>query len=390
MRQITYKEIIWILIIVLLWNPVMILLLSKSILAAIVIPLLIIVLTLYLMSSKSHVLKVVVFNVGLLLSLLCHAELIFRVVFSQYDIANLYEVKDKYYFNKPLLKETFFDKDFTSVYITNRDGYRIGSVFDQDKTVDTCSFLFIGDSFTQGAQVNYDEMFSTLIGDSLKKTVINGGISGAGIFDEYYFFINQGYNLKPSVVFLELGVFNDFFDVEIHHPSKFTNYLMDISLYRYFKYNIHKEKLPLGRWTEPFFATKEDNANSNILYKEMTNTKHRDIQNLKRGLIAFKKAVDTCHGKLIIILIPSKEQISNKLLKEVQKAYAIKDNELDMSYPNRLMKQISKEIDVPLIDLYSSFKSSQKFPFFTHDEHMNKVGHRIVAQEIIKYLATDK
>lgn len=390
MERIAYKEIIWILIIVLLWNPIMVLLLTKSILAAIIMPLLIIALYLYLMKSKSKAMMIFVFNFGLLLSLLCHAELIFRVVFNQYNIANLYEVKDKYYFNKPLLKETFFDQDFTSVYITNKDGYRIGNVSGQDKAIDTCSFLFIGDSFTQGAQVNYEEMFSTLIGDSLKKAVVNGGISGAGIFDEYYYFINQGYSLRPSVVFLELGVFNDFFDVEIHHPSKLKNYLMDISLYRYFQYNIHKEILPLGRWTEPFFATTEDNANFNILYKEMTNTKYRDIQNLKRGLVAFKKAVDTCNSKLIIILIPSKEQISSELLREVQKAYGIKDYEPDMSYPNRLMKQISKEIDVPLIDLSNSFKSSQVFPFFTHDEHMNKVGHRIVAEEVISYLATEK
>src|SRR5690606_8407812 len=149
-----------------------------------------------------------------------------------------------------------------------------------------------------------------------------------------------------EVVFLQICNFNDFMNVK-NTTSGVSDYLMSYSnflrfiLYD-FKYS-NPAELPLGRWTEPFYPDDESNLNFNIFYKDKSEDKLNDIKRLKEYLKEFSQAVRSIGAELIIVQIPTKEQISYKYFDEVISSFDIDVDKLDMTYPNKLIKEICLE-----------------------------------------------
>lgn len=384
------KRINKLLLVLLLWNPLMLLLLTRDVALAITIPVLWLIATYVVTASKSLHIKVWAFNLCAILSICFHAELLFREFLSDKGIPNLYELHGKYYFNKPLLNQEFRTIEFVSKYKTNCQGYRMDDLSNPNDTIKKCDWLFIGDSFTQGAQVEYRDLYSSLLFKSFPdKVIVNAGISGAGLYDELNYFKDKGKQLRPKMVFLQVGVFNDFFNIKERHAT-FQDLLMEKSdLYRYFSYNIlSNDSLPLGRWTEPFFPTRQENVDYNIMYRESSDLKNKDIKAFKRCLAEWKKEVNSIGAELVLFLIPSKEQVSPVLLQEVMERYNIKANDLDLVAPNKLFLSTAKDLKIKAFDLTSDFKVSVDFPFYNHDEHLNTVGHQLIANSLKKVLNT--
>lgn len=360
--------------------------LSKSWVATLVITALLVFVALFVSKSKCLRLKVWAFNLCAISSIALHSELLFREFNSGRNIPNLYELHGNYYFNKPYLQKEFRTNEYVSSYKTNCQGYRMDDLSNADDTIKNCDWLFIGDSFTQGAQVNYSELFTTRLFSSFpNKIIVNGGISGAGLYDELNFFRDKGKQLSPNVVFLQIGVFNDFFNIK-EHSATYQDYLMEKSdLYRFLAYNVFStDSLPLGRWTEPFFPTAEENRDFNILYKEESEQKMADKKAFERCLKEWKEEVEKIGAKLIVLLIPSKEQVSPVLLKEVMDKYNIVASQLDMTAPNQLFASTASTLGIRSIDLTTDFQSSKDFPFFSNDEHLNAIGHKLIADALSK------
>ncbi len=370
----------------LLWNPLLFLMLSKSWGVTLAITALLLLVSFLVSKSKSLRLKVWAFNLCAISSIALHSELLFREFCPAKNIPNLYELHGSYYFNKPYLQQEFRTNEYVSTYKTNCQGYRMDDLSNADDTIKNCDWLFIGDSFTQGAQVDYGELFTTRLFSSFpNKVIVNGGISGAGLYDELNFFKDKGKQLSPNVVFLQIGVFNDFFNIK-EHSATYQDYLMEKSdLYRFLAYNVFStDSLPLGRWTEPFFPTVEENRDFNILYKEESEQKRADKEAFGICLKEWKKEVEKIGAKLVVLLIPSKEQVSPVLLKEVMDKYDIAASQLDMTAPNRLFTSTASSLGIRSIDLTTDFKKSKDFPFFSHDEHLNAVGHELIANALAK------
>lgn len=374
------------------FNPIVLLILFKSYWIAILLPLLIVVGGYYL--SKLPCLRLIVwaFNIFAIIGLGLNAELVFRSLYQDKNVPNIYKVRGNYYLNKPLLNQKFDDEEFCSRYLTNCQGYRMDDSSNPNDTIKFCDWLFLGDSFTQGAQVNYGELFSSLIScDFPDKTIVNAGMSGAGLYESLNYLKDEGAKLKPKRIFLQIGAFNDFYNIKERHAG-WSEYLMEYSdLYRYLQYNIlDNPDLPLGRWTEPFFDNREENAKYNIFFKQTSEEKEADNKVFARVIREFKQESDKLDAELIVLLIPSKEQVSDDMLADVKNHFNIKDDQLDMQAPNKLTRKICEEQGVRLIDLYSSFRTNPKFPFFFRDEHLNSEGHELIASEITKALTNEK
>lgn len=169
----------------LLLNPLVLLLLSHSIGLTVVLSVCALVIAFFVSQSNSLRIKVWAFNLFAILSICLHCELLFREFFSAKNIPNLYELHGKYYFNKPFLDCMFRTNEYASSYKTNCQGYRMDDLSNANDTVKACDWLFIGDSFTQGAQVYYRDLYTTLLYESFpNKVIVNAGISGAGLYDE--------------------------------------------------------------------------------------------------------------------------------------------------------------------------------------------------------------
>ncbi len=387
------KRVILLLAFLTLLNPVIFYLISGSILLSFITPFFLITLFFLLRENrKLKPLSVLFFNCILVLSFFIYAEAVFTFRFSEYIIEDLYVVKNKYYFNRPFLNQTFYDKEFLVQYKTNKQGFRIGTEDEPMTTVEKADWLFIGDSYTQGAQVQYEELYtSKLFNYFPNKVIVNAGISGMSIADEYNYYISEGRNLKAKKVFLQICNFNDFMNVT-EKTAGFSDYLMHHSNFaRFVLYGFkyaNPAELPLGRWTEPFYPDEKSNETYNVFYKPQSAQKKKDLVNFEIFLKKLSDAVIKNGGELVVIQIPTKEQVYYKYFDEVVNSFSIEVSKLDMHYPNRFLDSLCITNKIKHLDLLTDFTNTENDLFFYYDEHLNTIGHQQIAESIYNFIET--
>lgn len=331
----------------------------------------------------------VALNVLILLSAALHAELILRVGFPSRVIPNLYAIRDGYYVNEPLLAQRFTTQEYAASYRTNVQGFRIADEQNAQERLENADWLVVGDSFTQGAQVDFTEMFSSLLYRRFPdKIVVNAGISGLGLGQEYNYFLREGRRLRPSLVVLVLSSFNDFMNVEAPRAGPSEHLLAATALARLLFTPIDGEDLPLGRWTEPFQPSWQDNVDYNVFVKETSRRKQEDLDAFEERLAAFARAVRADGGRLVVALLPTREQVEPRALEAVTAAYKISVDALDMRRPNRLAEGLTRRLGAGFLDLLPAFLAAGDGLFFEQDVHLTSRGHAVVAQALGDYLET--
>lgn len=368
-------------------NPVIIFLLTKSLLATGFLTLgCVLGMQLVAFRRSRRLFAAYVFNTIAVVSIFAHAEAILLHAFPDYVIENLYTIKDGFYFNRPFLREVFTGKEYSVSYHTNAQGFRIGVEQDSAHTVSTVDWLVLGDSYTQGAQVEFEDLYTSRLNVRFPdKIILNAGVSGAGIGHEYNQFVKSGRLLHPSLVILQLCSFNDFMNVE---PTSvgLTDRLMTHSAFLRFLLADFKftnpAKLPLGRWTEPFQPDDRGNTDYNIFYTKTSPAKERDLTAFRRYLSQFKDAVQTTGARLLVVLIPTKEQVYSRYLEEVRREFAIDSSALDMQRPNKFLAEWTRDLGIEMVDLLPAFQSASGNVFLEYDEHMSVLGHTVMADAI--------
>lgn len=394
-HNVTLKRVILLLASIPLLNPVILFLISGSIILSVLLPLFSIIILFLLRKTRNlKPLSILFFNLILVVSFFIHAEAVFTFRFSEYIIEDLYSVRNKYYFNRQFLDQTFRDKEFIVQYKTNAQGFRIGAEDEPETIVNRADWLFIGDSYTQGAQVQFEELYtSKLFNYFPNKIIVNAGISGMGIADEYNYYINEGKNLKPQKVFLQICNFNDFMNVS-ERSAGFSDYLMHYSNFaRFVLYGFkyaNPAELPLGRWTEPFYPDEKSNETYNVFYKNQSKQKQKDLVNFSIFLNKFNEAVIKNGGELVVIQIPTKEQVYYKYFDEVVSSFKIDVSKLDMHYPNRFLDSLCRKSNIKHLDLLNDFTTTESDLFFQYDEHLNTHGHQQIALSIYNFFNQQK
>jgi lysophospholipase L1-like esterase len=387
------KRLILFLASALIANPVVIFLVTGSVLVALFA--LLSLVALFQLSYQrfgGRLPTVYLVNFAALASLFVHAELVFTTRFEDYAIDDLYQIQNGSYFNRPFLRKVLSDKEYSVEYLTNRDGFRIGYSQQVDKTYDVIDWLFIGDSYTQGAQVPFEDLYTTqLYRQFPHKIIANVGISGFGIADEYKWVLKNARRYRPEIVFLQLSSFNDFMKV---YPGRvdFSDYLMSSSNFiRFLLQNIkyvNPAELPLGRWAEPFYPDEASNLKYNVFYKSSSKDKDADIEAFRRYLGLFQQAVTAMGARLVVILLPTKEQIRFRYLNEVVTNFRIAPDELDMERPNRLVRRLADSLGIDVVDVLRDFEAADVEPYFEFDEHLSSTGHALLASVLKAKLRT--
>lgn len=392
-RSAAKSRIILVLATILITNPVVTFLLSHSVFLACAITS-VSVLALHLLWFRWHlkVLPAFLFNCLVLVFLLIHAEAILVFGFPAYVLPNLYTIESNYYFNRPLLDQIFATHEYTVRYRTNTQGLRISALHDQHLAVTTADWLVLGDSFAQGAQVEFEDMFSTQLNRRFPdKIVINAGISGLGLGQEYHYFLDRGYQYRPRLVILLLCSFNDFMHVSPSRPRLIDRLLSTSAFSRFMLADLVFTKpsdLPLGRWTEPFYPSDSENASYNIFFNESSVAKKRDLADFEQYIRLLKQAVESRAAALLVALIPTREQVSNRALEQVLQKFSLQPSSLNMRRPNELLRALSHQLNVPFLDLLPAFQVADRDVFFEQDEHLTSFGHTVVAETIGAYLET--
>lgn len=386
-----YKNISLFLIICLLTSPISIFILSNNIITALIFFLINCLIFFYsYYKIKQRFVFYSLFYINIILFFFINAEIVFRNNFKKFNINNLYENRGEYYFNKSNLTIVLEDKEYQTIYKTNDFGYRVGHFTHFPKKVD---WLFIGDSYTQGAQVNFEDLYTTKLNEKYSSIgIVNSGVSGFGLSEEYHYFIHEGINFKPKKVFITLCVLNDFNTIEPREYN-FFDMLMDKStLARFILYDFRFKKpsdLVLGRWCDPFFEEEQDNINYNILYTRVSNIKLNNLIKFESYLRLLKEETEKINIKLYIILIPTKEQVNHKYYKEVIEAYNIDTSFVDIYRSSKIVNKIAKELNICFIDPLIGFKKDTTALYFRKDEHLNIYGHIKLSEIIDSVLCTE-
>ncbi|MFL5384729.1 MAG: GDSL-type esterase/lipase family protein [Longimicrobiaceae bacterium] len=330
-------------------------------------------------------------NLICVLGLFVHAEVLVRYRFSDYVMDDLYWIRDGYYVNRSGLRSRLTDKEYSVNYLTNRDGFRIGYSQQVDVSYDRIDWLFLGDSYTQGAQVNFEDLYTTRVYRRFPDRIVaNVGISGWGVPEEVNYFRQVGRRYGPRIVFLQVSIFNDFMKVR-ERSAGVSDHLMQHSqfvrlLLQDFKFE-NPVRLPLGRWAEPFYADSAANRRYNVFYTLTGPEKEQDLFAYREYLARFVASVRQSGARPVIILLPTKEQIRPAYLDEVVREFGIDRRDLDMRRPNVLMHHLADSLRVDLIDVLDEFTRAPGEPYFAYDEHLSPYGHQLLADIIAEWVA---
>ena len=86
----------------------------------------------------------------------------------------------------------------------NKDGSKL-----KDKNID---IAFIGDSFTEGIAIKYEDTFVGIFEEETKKSVVNLGVSSYSpsiYYEKIKFYLNKGFNFKEVIVFIDISDIQD-------------------------------------------------------------------------------------------------------------------------------------------------------------------------------------
>jgi Tol biopolymer transport system component len=391
MKTETIKYLIIVLLITILINPISLYVVLDKIWLPFALYVAVLVLGIYLFSKrKAANLYVYFLSFVTVVSILVHAELVFVARFKDYRIESLYQIHSNYYFNRPHLKEKFLDKEFAVNYVTSEEGFRIGLEDDPETKLSQVDWMFLGDSYTQGAQVEFEELYTShLNGRFPQRVIANCGISGWGVPDAYNYYKDAGYKLGAKKVFLQICNFNDFMNVN-ERKATYTDYIMEHSeflrfvLYP-FRYS-NPAELPLGRWTEPFYPTLESNQDYNVFFKTKSERQITDLANFEDYILRLNDLVKQNGGELIVMQLPTKEQLYYRYFEEVVNNFSIDVAKLQMDYPDSLLSSICSSNKITHLNLFKHFSQLKSEVYFQYDEHLNAIGHAEFANAIEQFL----
>lgn len=301
---------------------------------------------------------------------------------------------------RPNMTFTHTSFEGTFHFKTNNKGFRNDKDINYKKEPGEIRVIALGDSHTQGYDVNQNETFSSvaenmLNKNGLKSTVINAGVSGFSTAEELVFLENEGYKYKPDYVVVALFA-NDYQDnirsdlFELRDDTivvKNHEYIPGVSIQnKLYKFGIFRwlgEKSYLyayafntvwdlvKKWNQQAASVKDTEfaiaVNANTNYSE---------ELMKKLISRFHEYCKAQGIKLIILDIPQlgpKESISP-------------------SIPKNLISHVKGNCDT--LFNYNNMSTDYSKISFIHvkhgSRHISAETHKMLGQKISEYILSDQ
>lgn len=303
------------------------------------------------------------------------AEIIFRVFGpKQFHFNN---TSGEYYSNPrgyfPVLKREGLSTVYGIDYHLTIHGYRSPSSkhrYNYDRSKKAPILLLLGDSFTFGRGVKYEDMYSARLQNALGRdgwevTVKNCGITAADLEEILHIYAQESKKENPALVVYGL-VLNDFgfprpikgLDfIDFNNPGLSYTGLRSISrLYNYICFKREEKRLETITTQAYLDAFRFPYA-------------QQRLQELKK----LNQDVRNKNATLVILLFP--------LLYDFPHAYRFAEI-------HETIGSFCKQEGILLLDLlpaFSHYRAQDLWAHFT-DHHPNEIGHRIAADELYRFL----
>jgi len=327
---------------------------------------------------------------------------------------------------KPLTKTQHISvtDEFNVSININSLGYR-DYEFTKNKPNDTYRILAIGDSTTYGFGVEINETYIKILEKFLnekedkKYYIINAGFkSGRGPDTEYLFIKKEGISLNPDMIIVGFFMENDFRDYrentweldsledinKIRPKDTYVdsnNKLRNVGngstgsikgeLYKinvYLSFHSHLYILFKNNFRNILITIQNGKPEPSIYSLNYPERVEKDIEATLGLLLKMKKIADENNIKLVILIIPTKDQVYN---------YKIRDNEnnlLNWTKPNTILKDFGAKNNIKIIDILPHLgeymRYSKESIYFKIDPHWNKNGNYIVGKSLYEELEKNK
>lgn len=257
----------------------------------------------------------------------------------------------------------------------------------RDKDTDD-SIIFLGDSFTEGNQVTYEQTFVSLVQDYTERQTINLGVSS---YSPLLYLIqtrNFVQNFEAKTVILQIFR-NDFINDRTYANSlvyedgqvigfkRHDNTLLaKFVRYSYLARFLRKSQITIKETLRARFANHDrfsEEVNRGILYEQ--NVNDSDITNTAEILARIQQELSLMHKKLIVFIIPSKFLSQEERCCEQDRVTNVFKKQLDLR-------------NIEFIDVSSNWEkfSDQGSLFYEKDIHLTPKGHLRMAEIISEYL----
>lgn len=264
------------------------------------------------------------------------------------------------------------------------------------------SVYVIGDSFTFGAYVSYEEAFPTIVDDKIPAyNFINLGVSGYDIY-QYYLMADKYTSIKkPQALLVNIYVGNDFFTYEEYREDIMEVFDKLGSLGK----NDSKVKTPhqfiYSKFHDFLFGLKWNGEsyskqyypelikNESILLKKYYGDYEQTL--MTDSLFWLEKIIDFSSYKDIevaIVLHPAIYQIYPEVFDLYLRKYGDDIDNFEIFKIQRLVRELLDKKNVNYIDLAPAFMEAGKKEklYRDLDNHYSEAGHALAAEVIIAKL----
>lgn len=316
-----------------------------------------------------------------------------------------------------------------SIGFTNSQGFRDRERV-VERTVRAPRVLAVGDSFTWGAGVSYDEVFVTLLERRLQSStpdaeVINVGVPAWGPHEELHLLKAYGVRFQPDLVLLNFFIGNDIQNKrgeslslpqilivagQSYYVHSDGNWVHDrIGTDRWYLYHDLNYLLRVGgaRLWRAVHGAQERVADamssgesaplvsreqyvrgiyerSDIYLAEDTRYFAQHWARTQHTLLAFRDVLAERNIPMLLVVIPDPVQLDGMLQKEYLASVGQGADRYDFQKPSRLLLAWCREQGIPTVELLPAFEAAEKPAglYFQNDIHLTASGHRLAAQVI--------
>jgi lysophospholipase L1-like esterase len=313
--------------------------------------------------------------------------------------------------HKPSHSAIYQRDDFRARVSINASGFR-GRDFAIPKPPGTWRMLALGDSFTEGMQVNDEETFAARLeaafaDEPRRVEVLNLGVSGHGTSDQLALLRIFGPRLEPDLVLLFFCLGNDVRNnvqsdlcrlengrLACRLPERPSRRRLAVARLRSeLGARLHLYQLLRAATASPVFQriglravpleTPPETPFGSDLYLATAPPYLAAGYALTRELLRELAATSRSLGaETWVVLIPSRDQIWER---EWSAQRAARAEPLVRDEPQRATGALARELGLPVVDLYDAFRArngSGETLYWRIDAHFDAAGHALAAEEV--------
>lgn len=299
--------------------------------------------------------------------------------------------------------------------------------YDYARQPGTFRVLFLGDSFTEGYDVEAEDLFTTIIekelhsqlGSESNVEVINAGTGGYSTDQEYLFYKTEGYRYEPDVVVLMFYAVNDVYyllkenygnypkprfeltdsgavvvNLPLQEPHKVEgvkNLLRQLAFYQFALNKVLPQTPALTRWLTSLglistetaeLATIEKSAPAwfRVFERNPSDEIQTAWQLADSMIVLLHRKVQEQNASLIVFAVPDRFQVYDESWSQTRENFGVNDSLWDRTIPGARLGGLCHGLGVPFIHFSDSLKAIGDRDNLYNGVHWNVHGNEIVAK----------